>query len=182
MKKVLIATVLAFGAVLSVAPAALAADYPAAAVPPTSGAPGAKLSFSIQTGFANTDGTVVVEGDEVDTDAITSATVSHPIKTAADGLAKFGVLLPATATPGSTYKITVAAGAFSNTTSIKVADAQLDTEALPSDDETSAPVAIASDGGNPGALWFGGGALALVAGLIAVLAVRRSRKTKEAAE
>jgi hypothetical protein len=179
MKKMLIATLLAAGALLAITPAAaFAVDYPAGDVPPTSGEPGAALRFNIQTGQATTPGTVVVDGDDVTTDAVTAAAVTHTLTTTADGFAKFGVLLPATATPGSTYKITVNVGPFTRTTSIQVADAQLATEALPAATPTPEPVAAAA-GADPAVFWWGGGAAALVAGLIAVFAVRRSRKGKE---
>jgi hypothetical protein len=124
--------------------------------------PGAVVTYSVATtGFPSTEALASITPD-AEFLAANSATYT----TSASGGLTFSVRIPAAATPGSTFTLTVNAGAgaeaFADTESITIL-------ALPADDGTALtgvvdPVPY---------LWFGGGLLALGIAVIVVLSVLR---------
>jgi LPXTG-motif cell wall-anchored protein len=176
VKTRIIATTIVAGAlVLGAQTSAFAADY-TGDVSSNTVAPGGLVTYTSTdtdlaagvTGTASLTGNLAAEEGAI----IPASTLTTSVTTGANGDLSFQIKLPTSAPAGSTYSLDVAVGTFNDTVSLAVAAVPADTTgsasgsgSLPSTGVDATPY-----------VWFGGGLLALGAGLVSVLAyVRRSK-------
>jgi LPXTG-motif cell wall-anchored protein len=178
VKTRLIATTIVAGAlVLGAQTSAFAADY-TGEVSTNTVAPGGLITYTSTdtdqapgtTGTASLTGTLAAEEGAI----IQASTLTTAVTTDANGDLSFQVKLPTSAPAGSVYSLDVAVGTFNDSVSLELAAVPVDTAgagsatgsgSLPSTGVDATPY-----------VWFGGGLLALGAGLVSVLAyVRRSK-------
>jgi LPXTG-motif cell wall-anchored protein len=178
VKTRIIATTIVAGAlVLGAQTSAFAADY-TGDVSSNSVAPGGLITYTSTdtdlaagvTGSASLTGNLAAEEGAI----IQASTLTTSVTTGTNGDLSFQVKLPTSAPAGSTYTLDVAVGTFNDSVTLAVAAVPADTAGTGS---ASGAGSLPSTGVDATPyVWFGGGLLALGAGLVSVLAyVRRSK-------